>query len=57
MAGAANWYIERFIHCRPGYSRDGLPMPNTPRRVLVYDALPCHTGMRWTITADPAGPA
>jgi hypothetical protein len=38
------------------YSRDGLPMPNTPRRVLVYDALPCHTGMRWTITADPAGP-
>jgi hypothetical protein len=26
MAGAAKWYIERFIHCRPGYSRDGLPV-------------------------------
>jgi hypothetical protein len=38
------------------YNRDGLPMPGTSRRVLVYDALACHTGMRWTITADPAGP-
>jgi hypothetical protein len=38
------------------YSREGLPIPGTNRRVLVYDAVACHTGMRWAITADPAGP-
>jgi hypothetical protein len=38
------------------YNRDGLPMPDTSRRVLVYDAVACHSGMRWSIVADPARP-
>lgn len=38
------------------YNPEGLAMPGASRRVLVYDATPCHTSMRWSIVADPAGP-
>jgi hypothetical protein len=57
LVGAAPLPLTCPVSGRPYiYTRDGLPMPGTSRRVLVYDALACHTGMRWTITADPAGP-
>jgi len=36
------------------YNRDGLAIPESTRRVLVYDAEPSHSGKRWAIVADAA---
>jgi hypothetical protein len=39
------------------YSREGLEVPGTDKRVLVYDSEPCHGGKRRVIIMDPIRPA
>lgn len=38
------------------YSREGIAVAHTDRRIVVQDASPCHAGTRWVIAADPAKP-
>jgi hypothetical protein len=38
------------------YNKDGLVLRGVPGRILVYDAVPAHGGMRWCIVADAAEP-
>jgi hypothetical protein len=38
------------------YNRDGLEVPESPWRVIVYDAEPCHAGKRWVILLDTVRP-
>jgi len=38
------------------YNPDGLRIPGRPGRLVLYDAVPCHSGMRWGIlVGDPEG--
>ena len=34
------------------YNPEGILLPERSSRVLVYDAAPSHSGMRWAITAE-----
>ncbi len=34
----------------------GLAVPNSDKRIVVYDAAACHDGKRWTIVVDPPKP-
>jgi hypothetical protein len=38
------------------YIKDGLPIPGSPRRVIVCDATPAHLGKRWCIVLAPPIP-
>lgn len=38
------------------YSREGIAVAHTDRRIVVQDATPGHAGTRWVIAADPASP-
>lgn len=38
------------------YSPEGLEVSGWPGRLIVYDAEPCHAGMRWGILAEPPRP-
>jgi len=40
-------------HQAYGYSRVGLSAPNQSKRIIVYDATPCHDGRRWCILLAP----
>lgn len=37
------------------YDRDGIAAPDGRGRVVLYDAEPVHSGMRWGITVAPVG--
>ena len=39
------------------YSREGLEVPGTDKRVIVYDSEPTHDGKRRVIIMDPLRPA
>lgn len=34
------------------YNREGLAIPGKPGRLVLYDAAPSHSGMRWGILAE-----
>jgi hypothetical protein len=36
------------------YNREGLPVSGRSGRLVLYDAAPTHSGMRWGILADAA---
>lgn len=38
------------------YDPNGLQVAGRPGRLIVYDATPCHSGMRWGIMAEPPRP-
>ena len=38
------------------YNPDGLEAAHLPGRLIIYDAVPCHSGMRYGILAEPAKP-
>jgi hypothetical protein len=37
------------------YSPDGLRIPGRPGRLVLYDAAPSHSGMRWGVLFDDPG--
>jgi hypothetical protein len=37
------------------YNRDGIEVPGRPGRVVLYDAAPTHSGMRWAVAAEVNG--
>ena len=39
------------------YRPEGLQVPGRPGRLVLYDAAPCHSGMRWGVFVDGAGDA
>ena len=39
-----------------GYDRQGIQVVGWPGRLIVYDAEPCHDGLRWGILADAPRP-
>ena len=39
------------------YHPDGVAIPGSDRRVIVYDAKPVHSNMRWAIIIDVPQPA
>ena len=39
------------------YRPEGFQVPDRPGRLVLYDAAPCHSGMRWGVFVDDAGDA
>jgi len=37
------------------YNKDGLHVPGRAGRLVLYDAEPVHSGMRWGIMVEPGG--
>ncbi len=38
------------------YSKDGIPIPGSARRAIVFDPTPAHQGKRWCIAMAPIVP-
>ena len=34
------------------YQRQGIPLPEQQSRIVLYDATPAHSGLRWAITMN-----